>query len=884
MRIAVRLLPGLLLALAAAALAQPAPGPDAADAAARCEQQHAGQDRALANCLARAGEALARADRQAEALALHRRALALREAALGAQHPDVGASLTAAAGALGRLRRHAEALEAAERAVALLQAAPGASAGRLVNALTMQAALLRQLGRYPEALEAYGRAIGTAETRLGADSPLLVGPLRLLASLQRELGRPEQVLPLYERALAILEKQPRPDSAELAIVLRQIGSTHRRAGREEQALPTLERALALQEQRLGPQHPSLLDTVVDLGLAQQRLGRLDAAQAQKQRAAAGVDTLLAAGRTDIADLLHDLALLAGRLGDAPLELRLLQQGLLLTEVDDPELQWRLHGGLMRASQAAGRTDEAIVWGKQAVVALQGLRAAVVPLGRAAQVRFVDSPKRQVYQRLAELLIGAGRLPEAQQALQLLKEDELDEGALRGAPAPGTALPLTGLEQERFGSFYTLREQQLVLYRERRTLEQQRRAGGLSASAAARLAEIERQALPQIGAALQRFFATLQPQLDQAQRAGAERRDVRLTETLLRRAVIAAAQRPGDGAVALQYLVGEDRLSILLTVPDGPPLARQVAIDAASLRRQVAAFTLLLKNPASDPARVRAAAQALHALLIAPVRSDLQAAGARTLMLSLTDVLRYLPFAALHDGRRWLLQDHALALFNEAGGQPFDTREAARWHVAGMGLSQPVDELRALPAVPEELAAVVGQLGGRSWLDARFTRQALLDALAAEYNVLHLASHFVFQAGDPAASRLYLGDRSRLTLADITSLDLRFDRFELVTLSACDTAQADGRDAYGQEIESLGAKAQAQGARAVLATLWKVSDRSTGALMRQFYRARDEAGTNKAEALRQAQLALLEGTLRPESGTPWTHPFHWAPFVLMGDWR
>lgn len=883
MHIAVRLLPGLLAAWLVAAGAQPAARAEAGDGIARCEQQHAGQDAALARCLSRVAEGLARADRQPEALTLHRRALALREAALGPAHPDVAASLTAIAGALGRQRRHAEALEAAQRSVAILQAAPQASGARLVQALTMQAALLRHLGRYPEALDAYGRAIGTAETRLGGDSPQLVGPLRLLASLQRELGRGDLVLPLYERALHILEAQKTPDPAELAIVLRQLGSTHRRAGRDAQALPYLERALALQESRLAPHHPSLLDTVVDLGFVQQRLGRLEAAVASKQRAAAGADALLGTGRRDITDLLHDLALLAGRLGDAALELRLLQQGLVLTEADDPELQWRLASGLMRASQAAGQPDDAIVWGKQAIAALQALREGVAPLGRQAQARFVDNTKRVAYQRLADLLIGAGRLPEAQQVLQLLKEDELHDAAVRG-PTPGTALPLSGLERERFAAFYALREQQIALYRERRALEQQRRSGLLPSAAAARLEEIERRALPEIVAGLQRFFASLQPQLDAARRAGAEPRDLRLTETLLRRAVIAAAQRPRDAAVGLQYLVTDDRLSILLTVPDGPPLARQVAIDAPALRRQVAAYTLLLKTPASDPARLRAAAQQLHALLIAPIVPDLQAARARTLMLSLTDVLRYLPFAALHDGQRWLVQDYALAIFNEAGGQGFGSEGAPRWRVAGMGLSQPVENLRALPAVPEELESVVALLGGAAWLDARFTRQALLDALAAEYNVLHLASHFVFQAGDPSASRLYLGDRSRLTLADIATLDLRFDRFELVTLSACETAQADGRDAYGQEIESLGAKTQAQGARAVLATLWKVSDRSTGGLMREFYRLRTDTAPSKAEALRQAQLALLEGTLRPEAGGAWSHPFHWAPFVLMGDWR
>jgi CHAT domain-containing protein len=106
---------------------------------------------------------------------------------------------------------------------------------------------------------------------------------------------------------------------------------------------------------------------------------------------------------------------------------------------------------------------------------------------------------------------------------------------------------------------------------------------------------------------------------------------------------------------------------------------------------------------------------------------------------------------------------------------------------------------------------------------------------------------------------------------------------------------------------LGALAQEAGAKAVLATLWPVADESTSALMRDLYQAHKVDHLDKAESLRQAQLALLHGTVKAAAGSaehrgltrttetaagrpfkidpnaPYAHPFYWAPFILMGNW-
>jgi CHAT domain-containing protein len=135
--------------------------------------------------------------------------------------------------------------------------------------------------------------------------------------------------------------------------------------------------------------------------------------------------------------------------------------------------------------------------------------------------------------------------------------------------------------------------------------------------------------------------------------------------------------------------------------------------------------------------------------------------------------------------------------------------------------------------------------------------------------------------------------------------------ELLTLSACNTAM--GGESNGREVEGFGELAQKQGALAVVATLWAVSDESTGKLMQEFYRLRTATpGMTKGEALREAQLALLRGQVKKgEGGTadqrtskavgtganasgqpqfkydpdrPYAHPYYWAPFILIGNWK
>lgn len=258
------------------------------------------------------------------------------------------------------------------------------------------------------------------------------------------------------------------------------------------------------------------------------------------------------------------------------------------------------------------------------------------------------------------------------------------------------------------------------------------------------------------------------------------------------------------------------------------------------------------------------------------------AGAKTVMLSLDGALRYLPFAALHDGERYLAQRWNLPMYTSVTRNRLRDAATPQWQAAGLGVTRALGEFAALPAVKAEMRSIIkagggGILPGEVHLDEAFTALRFKDVSQRSFQLLHVASHFRFSPGTEVNSFLLLGDGQQLTLGDIRTQNYRFDNVDLLTLSACDTGLGGGRDAQGREIEGFGVIAQQQGAKAVLATLWPVADESTSQLMAEMYRRRQDQQLTKIEALRQAQLSLL-------AQSRYAHPFYWAPFILMGNWK
>jgi len=177
------------------------------------------------------------------------------------------------------------------------------------------------------------------------------------------------------------------------------------------------------------------------------------------------------------------------------------------------------------------------------------------------------------------------------------------------------------------------------------------------------------------------------------------------------------------------------------------------------------------------------------------------------------------------------------------------------------------------------------LPGTPRLNQAFTRQALVDAMARKPSVLHISSHFDMRPGQDAGnSYLLLGDGTPLTLKEINAApDITFEGVDLLVLSACSTARS--TEGSGIEVEGLGAIAQLKGADAVMATLWNVADESTSKFMTRFYTELQANGINKAQAIQNTQHAFINGTIKTsDPNKDYSHPYYWAPYILMGNWK
>ncbi|MGV0102031.1 hypothetical protein NSTCB13_00526 [Nostoc sp. DSM 114160] len=156
----------------------------------------------------------------------------------------------------------------------------------------------------------------------------------------------------------------------------------------------------------------------------------------------------------------------------------------------------------------------------------------------------------------------------------------------------------------------------------------------------------------------------------------------------------------------------------------------------------------------------------------------------------------------------------------------------------------------------------------------------------DYTIVHLATHAAFVVGKPEDSFILFGNGDRVNFRNVATWSL--PNVDLVVLSACETGLG-GKLGNGEEILGFGYQMQQTGARAAIASLWSVDDGGTQAIMSAFYHILSSEKLTKTEALRQAQISLITGNWKARnentSATPisnFSHPYYWAPFILIGN--
>ncbi len=805
-----------------------------------------------------------------------------------------------------------------------------------ITTLTTLASVSYALGEGQQALRYYTEAL--ALLRASNDSTAEARTLSGMAQVHHSLGDRERALNHFRQALAIFRATS--DTRTAGYTLNHIGHVHDSMGEGREALSFYNQALPL-FRTVGDKRGEAV-TLNNIGLIYTDLGEKKKAREFYEQATKVFDKAddcyalgpvlsnlalesLEAGdrkkaleylnealrlqrstsdREGEATTLNNIGFIYNAAGDYPRALEHYHRALALArETKNRRGEGDTLSNLMFAWAAQKRAGLAVFYGKQAVNVYQDVRGTIPPLDKEAQRSFLK-PRELTYQRLAELLIERGRLVEAQQVVGLLKEEEYFQFIRRdgGGSAETKPATLTPTEAEVGKRYQEIADRITVRGRQRsELLSKQTR----SAEDENLLAQIDSD-LAVAGQAFQSFLDKLSVELGDTKQA-ARVEQVRESQGLME-----DLRELGNGAVALYTLVGEEKYRVILITPDAQ-VAREYPIKAAEVNKKVAALREALQNPKVDP---RPLAQELYRIVVGPVAKDLEQARAETLMWSLDGALRYIPIMALHDGQRYMVERYRNVVFTPASMARLKDEPRAEWKALGFGVSKAYGDFSALPAVPEELRGIIsdeaamseGVVPGKIALDEAFTADTLRTALRDRYPLVHVASHFAFQPGNETDSFLLLGDGSHLPLSQIKSAQNLFGGVDLLTLSACDTATG-GAGADGREVEGFAVLAQRQGAKAVVASLWPVADASTRLLMQNFYRLRKEQpGTPKAEALRQAQLLLLRGdeqmlaglergkgatsqrglsvdTIQTgPKGNPFAHPYFWAPFILIGNWR
>jgi CHAT domain-containing protein len=353
------------------------------------------------------------------------------------------------------------------------------------------------------------------------------------------------------------------------------------------------------------------------------------------------------------------------------------------------------------------------------------------------------------------------------------------------------------------------------------------------------------------------------------------------------------ERLPDGIVALSYCAGKSQLDVFVARRNAPIAHRRITVDRKVLTMRADDLADALSR--RDEAFAGAAAAA-YDLLIRPLEKDIE--GADGLVVVPDGALWRVPFAALLDRRgRFLIERFPIAYAPSISTYTLMARNPnrpAQQPRTFLGIGNPTldtamktafvslyrdADLGTLPDAEREVDRVRELYRQSVVLKGSEASEGRIKQEMPEADIVHFATHALFDDRNPMYSRLALARDQRghddgwLEAWEIMLLPLDA---ELVVLSACDTAT--GHIGAGEGVVGIAWSFFVAGARATVATQWKVSSRGSAGLMIAFHeslRKRPASPLRKAAALRDAQLQLM-------SKPRYRHPFYWAAFVVLGD--
>jgi CHAT domain-containing protein len=326
-------------------------------------------------------------------------------------------------------------------------------------------------------------------------------------------------------------------------------------------------------------------------------------------------------------------------------------------------------------------------------------------------------------------------------------------------------------------------------------------------------------------------------------------------------------------VVVAYHALPDRLTAWVLSNEG---VREVAFPTALPRKDLARLvdayrdTLIKLNPNAS-----GIGDQIGKVLVEPLGLE---AGKRLIIVP-HGPLHYLPFQALRIDGQYLIERHPISI---APSISIAARLAQRTPTASpelIAFGNPTispDVADPLPGAEREVQALSRQFPGATLFFNDAANKTNFAAAAPRARLLHVAAHATVDALDPLHSRVLLADENGkanyLEARDVLGMDL--GQVAMIALSACESGL--GRVEDGDEVLGFTRSFLSAGTSTLLASLWPVSDAATEKLMTTLYG--DLArGVAVQDAMRDAQRAVMAD---PETA----HPFFWAPFNLIGNWR
>jgi CHAT domain-containing protein/tetratricopeptide (TPR) repeat protein len=710
------------------------------------------------------------------------------------------------------------------------------------------------LGQYQKAIDYHQQSLAIRK-QIGNRNGEGIS-LNNLGNSYKSLGQYQKAIDFYQQSLAIYKQIGNRYGEGYSLL--GIGDIYFRLGQYQKAIDFSQQSLEIRKQ-IGDRNGEG-GSLISLGNAYFSLGQYQKAIDSYQQSLAIQKQI--GDRNGESRSLGNLGSAYSNLGQYQKAIDFLQQSLAISkQIGDRDNEGLTLSNLGIAFAKLNKIELAILYYKQSLNVRESIRKDIRGLSQEEQKSYLSTIE-YTYRNLADLLLKQNRNLEARQVLDLLKVQELSAylNNVKGNSQTQQGIDLQPSEQGI-----------IALANELTALQQKDREGKLTESEQKRLSQLV-QAEQTQNEKFNSFLNSpeIQRLTDEIRRTEQQQNVNLASYRKLQKEVL--SQLPT--AVMLYPLILDDRLELILVSANTPPIRRTVNIKREELNKLIIDFRAGLLDKGSED--VREPAQQLYKTIIKPFEPELTQLKIDTIIYAPDGQLRYIPLSALYDGKQWLIEKYRINNITAESLTGFNLKPISKPHILAGAFGGKVGDrlsgFSGLPATLIEVQKISERFANTTTLiESAFTKNATATK-ANSYTILHLATHGFLSVDKPEDSFILFGDGDKATIRNIQDWPLK--NIDLVVLSACETGIGN-KLGSGIEILGLGYQMQSAGARVAIASLWKVDDFGTQALMEAFYSELQKGDVPITETLRRAQISLIKSA-------KYSHPNYWSAFFAIGN--